>query len=114
MKYQLRELCSYTAFLYAGAIQCAANRTAVLDRTNLFDDWNGHTGFVWHCSEYANAIQDWLDARPEEYDLYPGVLEYEVIEPLGEWLLTAHEYPPEVDAVLDEFRTRFIGWVTQS
>lgn len=111
MNMQTIETASYTAFLYAGAIQCAANRTAVKDRTNLFDDWNGHTGFVWACTEYAKAIQSALNAREDEEDSWPGVMEYELLEPLGEWLLTAHETPPSVETVTAEFMERFLKWV---
>lgn len=113
MKYDERELCSFAAFLYAGALQCPRNREAMReDNINLFDDWDGHTGFVWACAEYAEHIQAWLQLNMEIYDTWPGVLEYEILEPLGEWLLTAHEYPPEAVAVLDEFKARFIPWVT--
>lgn len=111
MNTQTIETACYTAFLYAGAIQCQANRTAVIDRTNLFDDWNGHTGFVWACAEYANGIRKALDSREDEEDAWPGVMEYELLEPLGEWLLTAHETPPSVETVTAEFMTRFLKWV---
>jgi hypothetical protein len=77
------------------------------------DDWNGHTGFVWACAEYANAIQEWINESYQVNPDHPGVMEYEILEPLGEWLLTAHEYPPETDAVLAEFKARFITWVNQ-
>jgi len=111
MNYKTIETASYTAFLYAGAILCRANRTAEADRTNLFDDWNGHTGFVWACAEYADAIQTALDERTDKEDAWPGVMEYELLEPLGEWLLTAHETPPTVETVTAEFMERFLKWV---
>jgi hypothetical protein len=110
MEYKTIETASYTAFLYAGAIQSAANRAAVVDRSNLFDDWNGHTGFVWACAEYAEAIQKALDEREDKEDAWPGVLEYEVLEPFGEWLLTEHETPPSIETVTTEFMTRFLAW----
>jgi hypothetical protein len=107
----MQETASYTAFLYAGAIQSAANWSAMKDRTNLFDDWDGHRGFVRACAEYAHAIRNALDARADEEDAWPGVMEYEILEPLGEWLLTEHEYPPAVPIVTVEFMTRFLAWV---
>jgi hypothetical protein len=106
----MQEIANYTAFLYAGAIQCSASLAAALDRANLMDDWNGHTGFVWACAEYAHAIRNALDARADEEDSWPGVMEYELLEPLGEWLLT-HETPPSVETVTAEFMTRFLKWV---
>jgi hypothetical protein len=107
----MQEIANYTAFLYAGAIQSERHTKAVRNRDNPFDDWNGHTGFVWACAEYANAIRNALDARADEEDSWPGVMEYELLEPLGEWLLTEHEYPPAVPIVTVEFMTRFLAWV---
>lgn len=110
MNHLTQEIACTTAFLYAGAIQSEANQTAMVDRTNLFDDWNGHTGFVWACTEYAEAIQAALNTREDEEDVWPGVMEYELLEPLGEWLLT-HEYPPSVKEVAAEFMARFLAWI---
>ena len=105
-----QEIACMTAFLYAGAIQSEANQNAMIDRSNPFDDWGGHTGFVWVCAEYAEAIQAALNTREDEEDVWPGVMEYELLEPLGEWLLT-HETPPEVAIVAAEFMARFLKWI---
>lgn len=101
---------SITAFLYAGAVQSPQNRIA---DDNPFENWEGHLGFVYYAEGYANAIVEWLDKRFETNpdDIYPGVLEYEVIEPMGEWLLRNEDVLP-VDAVLAEFvkeYEQFIG-----
>ena len=92
---------SITAFLYAGAIQSPRNSAAV---DSPFENWEGHLGFVYYAQDYAKAIEQWLHERYETHpdDMYPGVLEYEVIEPMGEWLLSSDDVLP-VQRVLDEF-----------
>jgi hypothetical protein len=40
-------------------------------------------------------------------------MEYELLEPLGEWLLTEHETPPAVQTVTVEFMLRFLAWVNK-
>jgi hypothetical protein len=95
-----------TAFLYAGALQhptLGANGKGM-----CLDSWSGHTGFVGHCTEYAIAIDAWLTTRSDDF---PGVLAYELIEPMGEWLLEKFHYPPPVADVLEYFKVEFIAWI---
>jgi len=104
-----QELATITAFLYAGALQhptLGIKPDIGLD----LDNWGGHIGFVGCCTEYADAIQKALNEREDEEDVWPGVIEYELLEPLGEWLLT-HETPPEVAIVAAEFMARFLTWI---
>jgi hypothetical protein len=95
-----------TAFLYAGAIQHPTLGNSG-DGMNL-DSWSGHTGFVGHCTRYAIAIDHWLTTQG---DFYPGVLAYELIEPMGEWLIENFHYPPDVDKVMGYFKIEYLAWV---
>ena len=99
-----------TAFLYAGAIQSPRNK----GHDSPFENWEGHTGFVYYAEEYAKAIEQWLHSRFETHpdDIYPGLLEYEVIEPMGEWLLNNDEVLP-VQQVLDEFINEYEQFVNR-
>lgn len=92
-----------TAFMYAGAIQSRHNG---LD----FEHWEGHTGFVTYCTMYAAAIDEWLDTREDES--HPGVMLYELIEPMGEWLIQLN-VPIEADDALDYFKEKFLEWIDQ-
>jgi hypothetical protein len=102
------EASCFTAFLYAGALQhpTLGQKGQGVD----LDHWEGHTGFVWACAEYAEAIQAMLETRTYEDDSWPGVLEYELLEPLGQWLLEQPEQP-SVHAVAAEFMARFLAWI---
>jgi len=77
-----------TAFLYAGALTPD-------QETDKFDDWGGHNGFVQTCTEYAEAIETWLGQPERDDDNHPGVLAYEVIEPLGAWLIDPASNHPD-------------------
>jgi hypothetical protein len=90
-----------TAFMYAGAIQSQHNG---LD----FEHWEGHTGFTFYCAEYAVAIDEWLDTRTE--DDHPGVMLYELIEPMGRWLIQL-DAPIETDAALKYFKEMYLVWI---
>lgn len=109
MKAETREIAMYTAFLYAGALQHPTLGTKPDVGLDL-DDWDGHVGFVGCCTLYAGAIQAALNEREDEEDSWPGLIEYELIEPMGEWLLT-HETPPNVETVATEFMARFLEWI---
>ena len=63
-------------------------------------------GFVHYCEAYAKAIEEWLDEPEQADDVYPGVLEYEVIEPMGEWLLQNEEILT-VEQVLEKFKVEY-------
>lgn len=98
-----------TAFLYAGALQHPAlgQKGAGLSLEN----WGGHTGFVAYCATYAAEIDEWLDTREDE--IHPGVMLYELIEPMGEWLLEMGKVPPEDGMVLEHFKTEFLHWINK-
>ena len=96
-----------TAFLYAGALQAPAT-----DNTYPFDDWGGHTGFVSRAELYAKAINKFLQEQSPDH-IYPGVLEYEVIEPMGMWLIANHEGPPSVERAMAEFREEYAAFVAR-
>ena len=112
-----RDIAITTAFLYAGALQKAneLENASLKDRgiaIDLWDDWQGHTGFVQTCTEYAQAIETWVTAHGPQN--YPGVYAYELIEPLGAWLII-HESPlPDTATVLQEFQRRYLEWIADT
>lgn len=85
-----------TAFLYAGAINAD------------LDDWGGHIGFVRANEELAKQIADHLNAPEFAEVFHPGVVEYELIEPLGAWLVAN---PTEADKAIDKFKTDYLNWI---
>jgi hypothetical protein len=107
-KTDVYSIAEIVAFLYAGAIQhpTLGNRGEGMD----LDSWSGHTGFVGHCTGYALAIDQWLTTRSDEF---PGVFVYELIEPMGEWLIEKFHNPPEVAEVLDYFKVEFLAWINK-
>jgi len=108
-KMDIVSIAEITAFLYAGALQhptLGANGEGM----NL-DSWSGHTGFVGHCTEYAIAIDAWITHQDVSY---PGVLAYELIEPMGEWLIEKFYRPPSVADVLEYFKIEFIAWIERN
>ena len=105
----IENIAEITAFLYAGAIQ-----HPTLGNTGKgmnLESWSGHCGFVQHCSNYAIAIDEWLNNRS---DNFPGVMAYELIEPMGEWLIEKFHYPPSADEVLEYFKIEFLSWIDQN
>lgn len=92
---------SITAFLYAGALQHPT-------KGDDYEDWEGHTGFVFYCEEYAHAIAMLLETRLE--DEWPGVILYELIEPMGEWLI-GHAAPLDTDTALEHFKVEYEAWI---
>lgn len=98
-----------TAFLYAGALQHPAKGIANGKGAD-FEHWEGHTGFVMYCATYAEAIDKWLDAR--ELETHPGVLLYELIEPMGEWMIGL-DAPLETTEMLEHFKTEFLHWINK-
>lgn len=105
-----------TAFLYAGAIQQGATFDGCVrvyrDLSDYFDKWDGHIGFVASVEQYAQAISDWLKTQP--YVCHPGVLEYELIEDLGEWLIVGTTQQPTVADVLARFQTLYTAWIGET
>ena len=97
-----------TAFLYAGALQhpTLGQKGAGL----CLESWGGHTGFVSYCAIYAAEIEEWLGAR---LDSHPGVMLYELIEPMGEWLLEKMIGPPKDGVVLGYFMTEYLAWINE-
>jgi hypothetical protein len=90
-----------TAFMYAGALQHPTKGTD-------YEHWEGHTGFVLYCANYAVAIDEWLDTRTD--DDHPGVMLYELIEPMGEWMIGL-DGPLETDVALEYFKTEYLAWI---
>jgi hypothetical protein len=99
-----RDIAITTAFLYAGALTPD-------QETDKFDAWGGHTGFVHACTDYAQAIESWLVQPDRADDNHPGVLVYELIEPLGAWLIDPASNHPDTGAVLQEFQKRYLEWI---
>jgi len=100
------EVAQITAFLYAGALQHP--ELGQKGQGLCLDHWEGHTGFVTYCALYAAAINDWLHGRD---DTMPGVLEYELIEPVGEWLLESCRSCLETVEVLERFKAQYLAWI---
>jgi hypothetical protein len=102
----VHSIAEIVAFLYAGAIQhpTLGNKGQGMD----LDNWSGHSGFVGHCTDYAVAIDRWLTNREDDF---PGVFAYELIEPMGEWLIENFHRPPEVDTVMEYFKVEFLAWI---
>ena len=95
-----------TAFMYAGALQHPTRGTGGPNGAD-FDHWEGHTGFVFYCARYAEAVDAWLDTRNDDH---PGVMLYELIEPMGEWLIQ-HDAPLETADVLEQFKIEYLAWI---
>ena len=68
------------AFLYAGALTKDRKKDG-------FDAHEGHIGFVDSCEPLARQIADHLNLPQFAQVSHPGVVEYEIIEPLGKWIL---------------------------
>ena len=98
---------SITAFLYSGALQHPTKGIARGSGAD-FEDWEGHRGFVHYCETYANTINQWLDTR--QNDMHPGVMLYELIEPMGEWLIGI-DFPLNTEKVLEKFQTEYLAWI---
>lgn len=92
-----------TAFLYSGAL---GHPTHGSD----FEHWEGHTGFVAYCAAYAEKIADYINAPAQAGDLYAGVIFYELIEPMGEWLISQSE-PLDPVAALEAFKIEYQAWI---
>lgn len=107
-----RSAAAYAAFIYAGALQSDALKHS--DDGSLMDAWGGHSGFVWEVTYYADRIAQWLDQRLDAYcDQWHGVIEYELMEPLGEWLVAMGE-PPGDDEVLKQFEHEYTVWIARN
>lgn len=94
------EVAMLTAFMYAGALQQNVSGLA-------FEKWGGHVGFVQSCAEYAQFISAWISLQ--EDDVHPGVMYYELIEPLGEWLIQGAKQAPK--DVLEQFKIEYLAWI---
>lgn len=74
-------------------------------------DMSGHLGVADELSRIASTLHEHLQS-PEAQALghdYPGVLEYEVIEPLGQWLHANSMCT--IEQARDEFARRFDAWL---
>ena len=91
------------AFLYAGALTPD-------QKTDKFDDHGGHVGFVAKFEPLARQIADHLNLPQFAEVEHPGVVEYEIIEPLGKWILD-HPMRQSTDA-FDCFVMSYGTWLT--
>lgn len=90
----------FTAFLFVGGTQ---------SKKFDADKWHGQIGFAQECAPHGAAIAAALDKVPDKWD-YPGVLEYEIVEPLGEWIATREGYTEPRDTAA-RFLRHFREWV---
>lgn len=103
MKREILDQSMITAFLYSGALGHSKNGQD-------FGHWEGHTGFVNHCAWYAEKIAEYINAPAQAEDLYAGVIFYELIEPMGEWLISQPE-PLDPVAALEAFKIEYQAWI---
>lgn len=81
--------------------------------SSKLQEMSGHLGVADELACVAAAIHDHLES-PEAQALgteYPGVLEYEVIEPIGQWLHANSICT--VDEARTEFARRFEAWMKE-
>lgn len=89
------------AFLYAGALTPD-------QETDKFEDHEGHRGFVANCEPLARRIADHLNSPDFADVLHDGVVEYEVVEPLGKWIL---DNPEHFSQAFDQFALVYRNWL---
>lgn len=88
----------FTAYLLAGA--SLSNRS--------LEGHGGNIGFACEAVRHARAIAvRFADIRTPD-DVFPGVLEYELIEPLGAWIVDVDAQPK--DTAL-RFETLYHDWI---
>ena len=100
----LRDAAQICAFLYAGALQHPTH-------SKDYGAWNGHTGFVYFAAECAELISEYLNQPERVNEIHPGVLYYEIIEPLGEWLIDQDSSLTGSNQVLERFIQIFHDWI---
>ena len=102
MKQRTIDTAVFTAYLLQGAAQADVPHTA-------FDTYNGQIGFAFTVTAHARAIVEWLNARPfSAEEEWPGVLCYELVEPLGAYILSKRATPEEA---LEIFVDQFEQWL---
>ena len=103
---------SITAFLYAGAIERDRELRKAKPHEELFENWEGHTGFVFYAERIAQKIDAWLEQRLGDHaDDWPGVIEYELIEPLGAQLIEHHDCDLDAALALQLFQNDYFDWI---
>jgi hypothetical protein len=88
---QLLSIASYTAYLTSGydggkveqVIRVLEDGT---DKTPAFQEEHGHTGAVYRLAQLAviafrEIDEEWIKRK----DGFPGVVHYEIMEPMGKW-----------------------------
>lgn len=92
------------AYLYSGFEEAQRRPGISLEQyASWSDNCGGNIGIVEAIAEFAFDIEEILDTTPIYFSAdYPGVLAYEVIEPLGAWLLEQASPPSD-----EEFRQHF-------
>lgn len=93
----------FTAFMLAGATGAASHH---------FERYSGQIGFahelVPHARAIAEALHKALDRNADAQ--FPGVLEYELVEPLGRWIVESAEYI-EPRATAARFLRSYRDWI---
>jgi len=97
-----------TAFIYAGALQHPTKGVTGEDGAD-FEHWEGHRGFVTYCALYAMAINEWLEEERAD-DQVPGSILYELMEPMGEWMIGL-DSPLQTHQALEHFKTEYLAWI---
>ena len=102
---------SFTAFLYAGALERDRDLIRRNDNTERFENWEGHLGFVFYAERIASRIIAWLDEQND--DVYPGVIEYDLIGPLGAQLIEHWDANIDPDLALHLFQDEYFSWIAE-
>ena len=89
----------FTAFLFQGAVKARIDT----------DEFSGQIGLCLELAEHARAIAKCLPRIPPEWG-YPGVLAYDIIEPLGAWLAEDVTRMRSPAATAAECLRRYLEW----
>lgn len=75
----------------------------------LLEKFDGHLELHDHIALLSQYFAEFL-CRPENFDMpWPGVIHYEIAEPLGEWLFYNIDKP--IELFQEEYTKRFNQWV---
>ena len=103
-----RDTVTFSAFMFAGA-------TRPNDAPELCERFGGQLGFACKLVPHVLAVVTVLSRAYSRRGFnpdYPGVLEYELLEPLGEWLIreSQHGFVQPRDTAA-RFLRQFRQWV---
>lgn len=98
-----------TAYLYSGFEEADRHPGTPLERYGSWSDaCGGNIGIVETLAEFAFTFEEVMQ-NYRDFD-YPGTLAYEIIEPLGSWLLEQGE-PPSDDAFRTHVHATVSDWL---